>query len=248
SVGNVISEIKLEIDGVSYIGEAVAAEGPSVDFVFNLDGEVIANMHDEIDINVILELKEQYGNYLNSETIKASVLVDMTKAEGASNIALENINGSAIGKKLLLMAEGIIIPVDGFSFETETLSDNDTVGEFTLEFDVTAFENDFYIANIVNQVGVPSTHGVKYAVEGGSAIVTAVLSSTADDDLDTFVVHDGETETFTLTVIIDPHVAGQFRVTLSEVWFSNPNGERASELYNVTPATDFRTNYIAINN
>ena len=135
---------------------------------------------------------------------------------------------------------------------TDTSGDNDTLGEFEIEFEVTAVEGDFYIRELATE-GTSATTGVEFTVDGTSATTSGTLSSTADEDTaGVFTVREGETETFTLRVTVNPDASGDFRVNLTGVNYAeNSNGFYVTagtdgDLYVPTPAQDFRTSYETI--
>ncbi len=251
AVSAVVDDVYLVIDGEEFDNEATTTSGTSDDYMFDIDGDVTIDEGEEVTVEVVVDLKETDGgsNYANAgETISASVtsaLVDLTDAEGADDVT--TLSGSAVGDTHTLVSEGIVVPVDGVEATTDTSGDNDTLGEFTIEFEVTAVEGDFYIRELAtgDADGITTaTTGVEFMIEGGTATTTGTLSSTADEDTTgVFTVRDGETETFTLRVVTNPVASGDFRVTLTGVNYSaNTNGYGAT-LYTPTPAQDYRTAY-----
>lgn len=265
----VVDDIMVVIDGAEFDAEALVATNKgtisatesryvnndvtndSVWYAFDIDGDVTIDMDEEVTVEVIADLKSQSGNYSNGATILAevtSVERGATDAEGADNVT--TFSGTAVGETHTMVAEGIVVPVDGFTATVDTLGQNDTIGEYTLEFEVTAIEGDFYITdNAATSTGV--VDGVRYTIDpAASGSATAVLESTGDEDTSgVFTVQEGATETFTLTVTYDPAAAGSFRVQLEEVWYSsNVNGTTGALQYTPAPATDFRSASKAINN
>lgn len=253
AVSAVVDDVYLVIDGEEFDNEATTTSGTSDDYMFDIDGDVTVDEDGEVTVEVVVDLKstDDGSNYANAgETISASVtsaLADLTDAEGADDLTGSTISGSAVGDTHTLVSEGIVVPVDGVEATTDTSGDNDTLGEFTIEFEVTAVEGDFYIRELAtgDADGITTaTTGVEFMIEGGTATTTGTLSSTADEDTTgVFTVRDGETETFTLRVVTNPVASGDFRVTLTGVNYSaNTNGYGAT-LYTPTPAQDFRTAY-----
>lgn len=265
----VVDDIMVVIDGAEFDAEALVATNKgvisatesryvdndvtndSVWYAFDIDGDVTIDMDEEVTVEVVADLKSQSGNYSNGATILAevtSVERGATDAEGADNVT--TFSGTAVGETHTMVAEGIVVPVDGFTATVNTLGQNDTIGEYTLEFEVTAIEGDFYITdNAATSTGV--VDGVRYTIDpAASGSATAVLESTGDEDTSgVFTVQEGATETFTLTVTYDPAAAGSFRVQLEEVWYSsNVNGTTGALQYTPAPATDFRSASKAINN
>lgn len=252
SLGEVIEKASMLVDGELFAEGEINDDSTIADFIFTNDTAVIIPEGEMVTVEILVDLKAQEGNYATGETIQAKVtevLVDDTVAADIDGILeAEQLTGSAIGDVHRLVSKGIMIPVDGFSSTVDTLGTNDTTGEFTLEFEVSAVDDDYYITDNVSNTA--TENGVKYSVEGGDVITTASLTSTADEDTSgVFTVREGETETFTLVVTVDPATTGTFRVELNEVWYSaNVDGVTNAEAYLPTPAQDFRTSSKSINN
>ncbi len=255
---SVIDDIALEIDGQSFDAEnSASTTGNTTTFEFDIDGDIAIDADEEVTVAVVVDLKSQESStnvdrYTNGTTIEANVTSverDLTDAEGADDI--DTFSGTASGESHTLVAEGIVVPVDSVETSTDTSGDNDQTGQFTIEFEVTAVEGDFYILEDATE-GTTATSGVEFTVDGPSgfaATSSGVLSSTADEDTSgVFTVREGETETFTLTVTVDTDTTGQHRVQLGNVnYTANANGTTATEAYTPTPTQDFDTAYININ-
>jgi hypothetical protein len=272
STTDVVDEVRVVIDGEEFDAENLVSTGkgsPSatssryvdndasddaVWYVFDIDGDVVVEADDAVEMEVVVDLNDtdDGARYDNGVTIKAQVSTverGVWEAEGADDLESTQFNGTAVGDEHTLVAEGILVPVDGFSFETETLGQDDNIGEFTLEFEVTAVEGDFYITELATTTD--QNNGVRFSVDNaGDADITGVLTSSADEeDPGVFVVRDGETETFTLTVTVSGHTSAiSPRVTLTEVNYTDEDdglvdgGANVIEgTYLPTPASDFRT-------
>ena len=273
STTDVIDEIRVIIDGESFDAESIGtdksdigedqksqyvdndASNDSVWYYFDIDGDVVIDADEEVEMEVVVDFNDtdDGARYSNGTMIKASITsteTDAWDAEGADDLENGQFSGTAVGDDHTIVAEGIVVPADAFSSETDTLGNDDTIGEFTLEFDVTAVEGDFYIAEAAAMSSTSPAAGVAFTVTGayGNGSVTASLDSSADFSVDdAYTVREGETETFTLTVTIDPQATGTFRVTLDDVFFSeNTNGTAAAMEYSTVPASDFRTNTQAV--
>ncbi|MEZ4103745.1 MAG: hypothetical protein R3B60_00475 [Candidatus Paceibacterota bacterium] len=257
----VIDDIALEIDGQTFDAEnSASTTGTETTFEFDIDGDIVVDEGDEVTVKVVVDLNAQevsngVPRYENGTTIEADVTgteVDLTDAEGADDLDSGQLTGSANGESHTLVAEGILLPIDGVETSTDTSGDNDTLGEFTIEFEVQAVEGDFYIKELATE-GSTSTTGVAFTYSGSNAsstgdTVSGVLSSTADEETSgVFTVREGETETFTLRVTIDPVASGDYRVSLTEVNYSaTDDGVTDPQGYVPTPAQDFRTGYETI--
>lgn len=259
-VTDVVDDVYLVIDGEEFDAEATTTSGSiNQDYRFDIDGDVVVEDGETITVELVVDLKSTDNgvNYANAgETIKGSVvaeLVDLTDAEGADDLdnnSPDQLTGTAVGDTHNLVSEGIVVPVDGFSSEEDTLGTNDDTGEFTLEFEVTAVEGDYYITDEAALASTSPVEGVAYTVEGGAlTTVSDSLTSTADEDTDgVFTVREGETETFTLVVTINPAAAGSFRVSLTGVNYSaDTDGIGSEAMYVPTPVSDFRSNTKAVN-
>lgn len=270
STTDIVDQARLVIDGQEFDAEAIGTEDDynagadqasktglsqgnserasattSVWYLFDIDGDVVVDADGSVTMEVVVDLNDtdDGARYQNGVTIKASVASTETNewsAEGAEDLANGQFSGSAVGDMHTLVAEGILVPVDGFSSEVDTLGQNDTIGEFTLEFEVTAVEDDFYITELA--VANATSNGVQFTVDGGAATSSASLTSTADEDTPgVYTVREGETETFTLVVTVDPTSTGTFRVQLDEVWYSATTNGLGGSAYLPTPVSDFRT-------
>lgn len=226
-------------------------DGQQISYVFDTEQFPPLDEDQSYTFTLLVDLQEADGNYTTGQLITAQVTpVEIAgwDAEGYDDLnPSQKISGTAIGSEHILVTEGLYAPLDGLSFETDTLNE-DTVGEFTIEFDLLAIGADYYLTAHASTSG---TDGITYGVDGTEeSLITATLDATADEDSpNVFSVNEGEIETFTLTVTIDPEAAGQFRVYLESLWVSdNPDGiTNAEELFFV-PVSDYRTSYLFINN
>jgi hypothetical protein len=261
---NVVDDVRVEIDGQSFDAESfgtlaagesqASSTGNFAWYLFDIDGDIVIDEDSEVSMEVIVDLNDtdDAARYPNGTTVKASVTSverDLWQAEGAEDLGTGQFSGTAVGDTHTLVAEGILVPVDGFTSETDTQGQDDTTGVFTLEFEVTAVEGDFYVTdNATTSTAV--TDGVVYSVTGGTAAtLTQSLTSTADEDTTgVFTVREGETETFTLVVNATVAAPATLRVQLDEIWYtSNTNGTSATAAYLPTPVTDYRTSPQSIN-
>ena len=117
---------------------------------------------------------------------------------------------------------------------------------------MTALEEDAYIDDVA---ATSTSNGVEFDIFGGSFTGTssAILTSTADletasTSAQRFVVNEGETETFTLTVTLDAAATGTFGVLLEEVNFNEINAN-GNVVFTVDSSNeDYRTDAVYIAN
>jgi hypothetical protein len=270
----VVDEARIVIDGEEFNAEAISgtgttsamatsrfvdAAGTAVWYVFDVDGDIVIDADDSVEMEVVVDLNDTDDGlrYPNGTQIEASVgsdELDLWEAEGADDLDNDQFSGSASGDQHTLVAEGIAVPADGFQTESVTTTgQNDTTGIIEVTFEVTAVEGDFYINDRAGvDTGIDATlGGVGFSVDGATtsfASLSATLTSEdAEDDTGAFIVEEGTTETFVLRVTLDPNASGDFRVILTEVWYSeDDDGENASP-YLPAPASSFRSSFVNIN-
>lgn len=243
TTSNMIDDLVLEIDGDEFDDWSYVSggNGTSTRYVeFDVDKDYTLDEGDEVEVVLWAKFKAANGsNYSSGETISASIEDAAIEGEGADDVTSD---GTANGEEHTLATEGIVVPHSGVETSTKTQGQNDTIGVFTIEFDVTAFEDDFYITENASTTADGSTGGVEFA-SLGDGVMSATLTSTADENGGVFTVEEGETETFKLTVTFDPDTTGQYRLTMEEIWSStNSDGVTGSVVKNLE-ATNFRTAY-----
>ena len=126
---------------------------------------------------------------------------------------------------------------------------SDDLGQFTLKFDATAAGDDITVPAKAAQVG-STTEGVLYQVIDAATgkpakkgTYTASLFSSADRTGTMYVVNEGETESFTVTVMFDPTVTGMYKVQLVSLVTSTSGPKFAFK-----PAADFSSDALMITN
>ncbi len=254
---DVVSDVRLKIGSKTFKKDDIVTTGNytanNVLVSFDIDNKVTIDEDETEDVTLIVDLKPT-TRYSNGETIIANITSaerDMTKAEGDDDV--DSFSGAVNGKTQTLVATGVYVPTEGVKMSTKTIARDDTVGEFRIEFKVEAVEGDFYIASQASTSSLSSLGGVQYTVDTTSGTPTALdatLDSTAREHSDgVYVVREGRSETFTLTVTVDASAAGSHRVALNSLLFSsNTDGVTNGTTYNIVPTNQFRTGYQFINN
>jgi hypothetical protein len=243
TTSNMISDLVLEIDGEEFDDWEYVSGGNGTSsrvVEFNIDGDYTLEADDEVEVVLKAEFKAANdSNYSSGATISAEIQNGGVEGEGAEDVTSD---GVASGETHTLATEGVVINESGFSDEGSAANnDNGTSRDFTFTFEVTAFEEDFYVA----------TDSVNVFVEGaGSASTTYTVDSTGDEDTNgVFTIEEGETETFTVVVTVsNVSTSGQYRVGLDSVEYTtNPDGVSNLETKDLVNS-DFRTAYRTINN
>ena len=240
-----VNDFYLEIDGEEFDAESYTG-GTTTTLVFDIDGDITVDADDELTAMLYAEI--EVDENFNTATIQAATV--SYEAEGADDI---DANDTVTGEEHTVISTGIVVPQEGVSFDTSTSNDGNgnVIGTFDIEFEVTAFEGDFYIRDLASTTANATTEGVEFAVldsQGNEVTtgVTAVLSTDGDEENGFFYVEEGETDTLTLSVTVDPSATGQFRVVLEEVWYDEDKTLGSADGRTLTPASDYRTGYVTI--
>jgi hypothetical protein len=254
---DVIADVNLKIGSKVFRKKEVITSGSysttSALVMFEINNKVRVKKNDKADVTVLVDLKSKTA-YSNGESVSAQVTSaerDITVAQGTDD--LKQFSGSVIGKQQILISEGVFSPMSGVRFSTATQGSNSTIGIFTAEFQVTAVEGDFYIADSASTSANGTTGGLQFTVSstiGTTSQISASISATADEDTSgVFTIREGETETFTLTVVVDPNASGNFRLAVDTIYFSsNGDGVTGSVAYQLKPVSKFRSLNQFINN
>lgn len=244
ATASVISDLVLEIDGEEFDDWSYTTSSSTATTLvasFDVDKDYTLDADSEVEVAVWAEFKAANNtNYTsNGVTVQASIADGAIEAEGKDDYISD---GVATGEEHTLSVAGVSILKSGFSDEGSSANnDANDSRDFTFSFEVTAFEEDFFIN---------ATSGVTIFVEGATTSITTDFSvdSTGDENAGVFEVAEGETETFTVTVTVSGvGVSGQYRVGLDTVIYSeNSNGVTGAETFD-TNNSDFDTAYRTIN-
>lgn len=255
-IDSVVEAVGLTIDGQYFeFNDVVFVNDHVIKLVYNINGAVVIPAGENVEVELYASFYPQDGNYEAGETVQASVsaeLADTTVATDGETLTSEEISGSAVGGVHEIILPGIYVPVESIATSSDAQGENDTVGVFTVEFDVLAVDGDYYIRQFASD-DESATSGVEYMVENGldsvyaTGTIVAALTSTADEDSSgVFTVREGEIETFTLHVTVAPETSGQYRVALTAINFSeNVDGVTDAKLYE--PVSVYRTFWQHIN-
>jgi hypothetical protein len=246
----IVDDVELVIDGVTIDDVTASTTLPgSADLVFDVDGDVTIDAGDRVEAQLMVRFKSlAEGN--EGMTVTGSVTAadrNAIDAEGADDVT--DLSGAATGDAHTLRTAGADVTTDSVDADVtvvDTAGVND-YGTYVIEVEVTAFEQDVYIA-------VDPADSLTYVLQdgAGSTSVTgsrsATLSSTADDDGTYFEITEGSTETLTLTVTYTPGVANTAsRLVLSAIKFA-PTAAPFTQTQTTLPANDFRTAVVTMVN
>lgn len=268
SLGHVINDLSIEIDGETYddwsyevdtvggTGGDTIGNNESAWIIFDLeeeDDEFTIGEDEEVEMTINVDFKQQEGNYSNGTSIE----FDVTNAE-RDEWAAEDVNGDDLddadkkgtgnGEEHTLIAEGIYAEINTTDADVNQGDNNaNDEGNFVIKFDVTAFEDTFYM-------GSTTAQAVTFHVERGGATIstttTASLSSTAKKESGTgnFRIDEGDTETFTLNVSLNPADGGTgyYRIELDTLNYNDDNSTTYGSSYTASPDEDFETDEVQL--
>ena len=252
NVSEYIGDAMLVIEGEEYDDYDLTGTSTGA-FDFDFDDEAVI----DADGMVTVEFRVEFES-LSDEgaTVQANVDggdVD-AESEGGENLL---VDGAATGEVHTLRTSGAILEAGDMSEVIKANTDVTTAddeGVFKIEFDVTAFEDDLYIDDTAFRGTGDNNTGVSFQILSGSSVVAtgtavAILDSSADEETalgqSRFLVEEGSTETFTLTVEYDPVATGSFKLQLHSLNFATTNAD-ATTVQRANPMEDFETDSLTI--
>ncbi len=200
------------------------------------------------------------------EDVNMDGIVKYTGANNDRDIILQTIGGTVPTAVLeAQLPELYPIMVELISTEETAMVGggmSDT-GTFEITFEVTALENDIVIPEASELVdsALFTNEGAEYGIltSGGQPTMnlSSVLVNNTDADLAPgggYLISEGDTEEFTLTIVFQPQADGLFKVYLDTInWGFYTGNLNADEFYtidlgyNLGSSTEFDTDYIFLN-
>lgn len=252
----IVNDAVLVIDGEEFDDFTVSdgnSDTATLTFEFDND-DLVINSGEAVTVELMLEF-EALDDALEGTTIRASVDGADIEAEGADDLEGSQLGGSAMSEIHVLRTGGVTFDLVETEEELQTNTSGTTAddeGVYTIEFDVTAFEQDVYVNESTIRGTANGTAGVNYVIENSSGAVTAdgtvsgtVLDSTADTVGGRFHVNEGQTETFTLIVEYDPATSGFYRLQLYS--FNHNDTSADPDTYQrVLPESTYQTGQLSI--
>ncbi len=263
-VGEIINTVELIVDGDTVGSEAVSSSvATDRDITFdNLDWTIDAG--DTVEVIVSVDVNELGGNFTEGDSLSANVNPDNWNVEDeqGDDISTNDKGGTASSESHTFFGQGINIESVSTSQSVRDTNGDTAGGEeatFTVRFEVAAFDEDIYIplGATTATSSVDTDDGVAYTIEnsdgdeimlgGIDGSTNAVVSSTANTSGSYYIVRDGETESFTLTVTLAPNNDGYYRLQLYGVNYNVGAEAAADTMQRAIPAVDFETDYANIN-
>jgi len=248
-VSSVANTVTLEIDGEEF-SETVITTGGATRIVTFDDLDLTIEDGDTVTVVVTADINDldtgvsfDSGTSLKAELTSTQVDAIDAEDESGEDITDADATGTALGEEQSFYADGVSIE---FVSATEVVSDtadgetNDR-GTYTLRFNVTSFGADAYIASTTASTSAAGTQGVEWSIIGNAftGTETANLTSSGDEETASFLVEDGQTEEFVLTVVLvnTAGTAGFYGIQVDTVRFNESNSGAIADYTAVTSAT-----------
>lgn len=250
----IVDDVKLVIDGVTVntltvSGGAATTTAVGYDashvLTFDVDGDVTIDAGDRVSAELMVRFKS-LASTNEGATVRARVSSENSKAIdalGADDLATSQLSGAATGDAHTLRTMGVIGEAVSMSsvLNAGVSGGNDTVN-YTMKIDVTAFNQDVYIAkNSGTSVRYEMTDSSGTGI--GATTTTSVdsFTSTADDDGTYFYVPEGSTKTFTIVVKWAPGAVNTAKgVQLSGLDYA-ATAAPETNAWSAVPAKNYRT-------
>ncbi len=263
NVSNIANRLTLEIGGEEF-SENIPAGGGNIQTITFDDLDFTIKANKKVTARIYARIKKQSGNYDEGVTIKADIgsaerdAID-AEDESGEGLGVSDKKGIVVGEEQSLRTKGAILNV--VSVKSRPIENNDTItsdneAEFEIEFNVTAFEQDVFVAKTTERGSTVSpTNGVNYLIKDSSAggiatstgSVSGSLTSTAQTSGGFFKVSNGQTKKFTLTAVFDPELTSFYQLQLDTLNF-NSIAAAPTEQEIATPVANFDTPDVFIKN
>lgn len=251
-----VSSIKLIIDGEEY-SESVPsiAAAATASITFN-DLDLTIDAGDTIEFEVVAEIADT-DDFTAGSTITASVTstnrghMDVENEQG-DNLAAGEKSGTVGGEAQEFRANGISVDLVGTPTATKSSSDtnNGDTATFEIKFKITAVGDDMYVATTASTSGAANNlYAVDYSGTATTTDVTGVLTNDTDAAVTSglYLIEEGESETFTLTVLRSPSDTDDlFRAKLTSIKWDDEAGDTTPDNNYTTNLDDFKTGYVAL--
>jgi peptidoglycan hydrolase-like protein with peptidoglycan-binding domain len=258
TTSNLINDARIVVDGkevgdaTTHYGSGAVTASTTVDLD---DDELTVEAGDRVTVEYQVRIKAMNNSTIEGSTLRASVDSADIDAEGSDDLDGGQLSGSVTGEEHTFRTQGVSLdPVsDSATVQNAQFTGDVNKGIFTIKFDVTAFEDDAYIAKTASSTGNgTTTAGIGFQVEdangdavGTTGTTSASVTSTADSSGSYFLVHEGDTETFTLNVSYDPATGGYYHLQLLNVNY-NDDDAAANAHQMALPQGDYETDAVDV--
>lgn len=248
-ISSVVNDMMLVIDGEEFDDFDESNLGSAATTTFDIDKDFTVGADESVTVEFMVEFKAQSGNYATGTTFSASTTGSLVTGEGADDVTAD---GSAQGETHTLQVDGIEVEVTDTTATATVVdgSDND-YATYTIEVEITAVGDDAFISQTATSA---YTFEIENASDGStlgsSTATTTTISSSADTTGGAYRVNEGDTETFTFTMTLNPSAVSEgssFRAQLLTILFGDVSSDTDASTWTATPENDYETNGVLIN-
>ncbi len=235
--------------------------------VTNLDDDdVVISSGDEVSFTLTADLNDTGGAFGNGDYLGVTLNSDSIDAEdqNGDSVSTADLTGTADSANISFSASGIMLSTGGSDSSSVLVNSSnvttDDQGKFTINFDVTAFEDTAWIALSAasSTSATPSTAGAEVFVEspnsddvsvaGVSGNTTATTTATLElasgqsnfADGNYAKIGAGQTVHLVATVYFDPATTGVFRGQLYAINFATTKAAGTTQQL-ALPTSDYQS-------
>lgn len=244
----VADELTLELEG-DELDNVPTTAALSATYTFtDLEDELEIADGETVTLQVYADMNELDGTaFANGDTLKVELSSANRNAidaedENGDDVPEDDRTGTSIGEVQTFYTDGIVVEKVSENVSVTTVQGSSDVGTYTYKFKVTAFGENAYIdKDAVRRASLAATTAEEIAFQvnmnpdaAGTSTITGTLTSTADDSAgELFEVEEGETEEFTLQVVVTPAAGGTLNysteVRLLSIGFANADADTEGE-------------------
>lgn len=259
--GNIITSLYLYADGDKVGTESVddTASGTAYSQTVTFDDiDYTVEAGDEIEFIVEAKLIAMGTTIDDGDTISADITATERAAidaedEAGEDLAGADMTGTATGGTHAMYDTGIMVELVGTT-AVKTAGDPteanaaDT-GEFTITFDVTAFDGDAYIdSDAPLETGGTTASDLDVTGTTKGTVIAIINSPTgADEGTNAFVVEEDETERFTITTNILATADAFFDVALANILYGLTDEDTEGDVNYNFNLGDYKTATLYLN-
>jgi peptidoglycan hydrolase-like protein with peptidoglycan-binding domain len=257
-VDDIIRRATLKLDGKTYQGKVSDADSGTYEGSITFKNlKTVVDGDDTADGVLTVELYGSDNHFDSGATLAFDLLSTDIDAEGDRTGDAAEVTGSVRGNEMTVTTDAGINLGGRTNTATVYATGHDissSYGTYSIKFDVTATGDDVYVPRtIAVNDSASTTAGVNIALlnDAFSGSSSAVLTSTAKTySNDFFVVREGDTKTFTVTLVLEPDAAGYYSAGIDFVQFSpsSPSLSALQKLEVDQNKSQFRTDPLYIPN
>ena len=236
------------------------------------EDDVVIDADGEEEFTLVADINDTEGGFTSGDTLSANfsgqviaAFADGIDADDENGDALTNseFSGSADSTSVKFISSGVTVELVDNGDATASLNldttSSDDQGKYVVDIELTAVEDDVYIALTAASSTSANTDniGVAFFIENavtGSIVqvgtTTATLSKVSGGTVSSnyLRINSGQTATVRLTAYHDSAAAGLYRVQIDSVGFNLTANTAANDEFDTLPADDFETEDVQILN